>query len=280
MRTRTCSNPPPAYGGDICLGLHTEEALCNTQPCPGTRTHTHTRTHDKPLKGSDSATNPSQVHCLFSLVPQRALMHDWCAAEGTQTSHTHRTHTGQTVRYTVITIYRELVQLVRVVPLWLQRGSDACASLWCPVSNWKPVLRKQQWDKAMLSGLQFYTRWSQAHTQTDTHSCLLFSKKSLWLAPDFTHTSCTTICPQRWLISNNPVIMKCVIDRSKGHFPGQRSGSLSGQHFWRRVKLVSCSRTPECSRWLHGGVNPGATLKSCLPSHFKYPAAIGVLLWV
>ncbi|XP_076868946.1 semaphorin-5A [Brachyhypopomus gauderio] len=34
VRTRTCSNPPPAYGGDICLGLHTEEALCNTQPCP------------------------------------------------------------------------------------------------------------------------------------------------------------------------------------------------------------------------------------------------------
>uniref|UniRef100_A0A2K6A0K6 Semaphorin-5A n=1 Tax=Mandrillus leucophaeus TaxID=9568 RepID=A0A2K6A0K6_MANLE len=34
MRTRSCSNPAPAYGGDICLGLHTEEALCNTQPCP------------------------------------------------------------------------------------------------------------------------------------------------------------------------------------------------------------------------------------------------------
>ncbi|KAF7691769.1 semaphorin-5A isoform X1 [Silurus meridionalis] len=34
IRTRSCSNPPPAYGGDICLGLHTEEALCNTQPCP------------------------------------------------------------------------------------------------------------------------------------------------------------------------------------------------------------------------------------------------------
>ncbi|XP_036374893.1 semaphorin-5A-like isoform X1 [Megalops cyprinoides] len=32
-RTRTCSSPAPAYGGDICLGLHTEEALCNTQPC-------------------------------------------------------------------------------------------------------------------------------------------------------------------------------------------------------------------------------------------------------
>lgn len=35
MRTRSCTNPAPAYGGDICLGLHTEEALCSTQPCPG-----------------------------------------------------------------------------------------------------------------------------------------------------------------------------------------------------------------------------------------------------
>lgn len=37
MRTRSCTNPAPAYGGDICLGLHTEEALCNTQTCPGTQ---------------------------------------------------------------------------------------------------------------------------------------------------------------------------------------------------------------------------------------------------
>ncbi|XP_029304398.1 semaphorin-5B-like isoform X1 [Cottoperca gobio] len=33
QRTRTCSNPPPASGGDICIGLHTEEALCNTHAC-------------------------------------------------------------------------------------------------------------------------------------------------------------------------------------------------------------------------------------------------------
>eukprot|EP00066_Takifugu_rubripes_P022748 XP_011612014.1 PREDICTED: semaphorin-5B [Takifugu rubripes] len=33
QRTRSCNSPPPANGGDICLGLHTEEALCNTHPC-------------------------------------------------------------------------------------------------------------------------------------------------------------------------------------------------------------------------------------------------------
>lgn len=35
QRTRTCSSPPPANGGDICIGLHTEEALCNTHVCEG-----------------------------------------------------------------------------------------------------------------------------------------------------------------------------------------------------------------------------------------------------
>ncbi|XP_072253656.1 semaphorin-5B isoform X5 [Leuresthes tenuis] len=33
QRTRSCSSPPPANGGDICIGLHTEEALCNTHTC-------------------------------------------------------------------------------------------------------------------------------------------------------------------------------------------------------------------------------------------------------
>ncbi|KAJ1190151.1 hypothetical protein NDU88_006890 [Pleurodeles waltl] len=35
QRTRTCTNPAPSNGGDICIGLHTEEALCNTYPCEG-----------------------------------------------------------------------------------------------------------------------------------------------------------------------------------------------------------------------------------------------------
>ncbi|XP_060723445.1 semaphorin-5B isoform X1 [Tachysurus vachellii] len=35
QRTRTCSNPAPSYSGDICIGLHTEEALCNMHECEG-----------------------------------------------------------------------------------------------------------------------------------------------------------------------------------------------------------------------------------------------------
>ncbi|KAI4793312.1 hypothetical protein KUCAC02_032806 [Chaenocephalus aceratus] len=35
QRTRSCNSPAPANGGEICLGLHTEEALCNTHTCDG-----------------------------------------------------------------------------------------------------------------------------------------------------------------------------------------------------------------------------------------------------
>ncbi|KAL6456161.1 hypothetical protein MHYP_G00360120 [Metynnis hypsauchen] len=35
QRSRSCSNPAPKHSGDICIGLHTEEALCNTQECEG-----------------------------------------------------------------------------------------------------------------------------------------------------------------------------------------------------------------------------------------------------
>lgn len=35
QRTRSCTNPAPALRGDICIGLHTEEALCNTHACQG-----------------------------------------------------------------------------------------------------------------------------------------------------------------------------------------------------------------------------------------------------
>ncbi|XP_056244939.1 semaphorin-5B isoform X2 [Seriola aureovittata] len=33
QRTRSCNSPVPSNGGDICIGLHTEEALCNTHTC-------------------------------------------------------------------------------------------------------------------------------------------------------------------------------------------------------------------------------------------------------
>lgn len=36
QRTRSCTSPVPSPGEDICLGLHTEEALCSTEACPGT----------------------------------------------------------------------------------------------------------------------------------------------------------------------------------------------------------------------------------------------------
>ncbi|XP_078378395.1 SCO-spondin-like isoform X2 [Oculina patagonica] len=33
-RTRTCTNPPPSYGGNHCLGNAREKQLCNKQACP------------------------------------------------------------------------------------------------------------------------------------------------------------------------------------------------------------------------------------------------------
>ncbi|XP_062853202.1 semaphorin-5B [Trichomycterus rosablanca] len=35
QRTRACSNPAPSHSGESCVGLHTEEALCNTHKCDG-----------------------------------------------------------------------------------------------------------------------------------------------------------------------------------------------------------------------------------------------------
>ncbi len=34
-RTRTCTNPAPAHGGEGCTGLLAEEEPCNKQACPG-----------------------------------------------------------------------------------------------------------------------------------------------------------------------------------------------------------------------------------------------------
>ena len=34
-RSRTCTSPPPRYGGNYCLGNPREKQLCNKQSCPG-----------------------------------------------------------------------------------------------------------------------------------------------------------------------------------------------------------------------------------------------------
>ena len=36
-RSRSCTNPPPAYGGEECKGDKQEIRSCNQQPCPGFR---------------------------------------------------------------------------------------------------------------------------------------------------------------------------------------------------------------------------------------------------
>ena len=36
FRTRRCDNPPPAFGGEKCVGVYNESKSCmNNTPCPG-----------------------------------------------------------------------------------------------------------------------------------------------------------------------------------------------------------------------------------------------------
>ena len=43
-RSRSCSNPAPAFGGADCVGSTQESQECNTQPCPGMIEISHSKT--------------------------------------------------------------------------------------------------------------------------------------------------------------------------------------------------------------------------------------------
>jgi len=35
IKTRSCNNPAPAFGGAVCVGIAEASQKCNTNPCPG-----------------------------------------------------------------------------------------------------------------------------------------------------------------------------------------------------------------------------------------------------
>ncbi|XP_061129017.1 semaphorin-5B-like isoform X2 [Syngnathus typhle] len=88
QRTRSCDNPPPANGGGICIGLHTEEALCNTHTCEGWglwsdwgdcdeeglqyRSHSCGENQEANLcQGNISQARPCQTHEVAVILPEQ-----------------------------------------------------------------------------------------------------------------------------------------------------------------------------------------------------------------
>uniref|UniRef100_A0A4W3JF97 Semaphorin-2A n=1 Tax=Callorhinchus milii TaxID=7868 RepID=A0A4W3JF97_CALMI len=84
QRTRTCTSPAPTNGGDICIGLHTEEALCNTHSCEAgwsewskwtvcgeEGTQSRSRCCDLPNPGTTQCVGNSTQHrpCLYNEIP-------------------------------------------------------------------------------------------------------------------------------------------------------------------------------------------------------------------
>ncbi|KAL4618071.1 semaphorin-5B-like [Arapaima gigas] len=82
QRTRSCSDPAPAGGGDICIGLHTEEALCNTNlceagwtawsdwaPCEDTGLQLRSRTCQDPGAGHCPGNSTERRDCLPNEIP-------------------------------------------------------------------------------------------------------------------------------------------------------------------------------------------------------------------
>lgn len=82
QRTRTCTRPPPANGGDICVGLHTEEALCNTHACQGGNLY-------EIIPNNRMWLSRSQTPCKAQDVEHRSLM--WIRLEIWESTHSKKT---------------------------------------------------------------------------------------------------------------------------------------------------------------------------------------------
>lgn len=120
------------------------------------------------------------------------------------------------------------------------------------------------------------------HTHSQGKNTLTLPQQSLRQSCMSEHTRSAplaTICQRHKLISKNLVIMKYVIGPPRDTCWAKGQVHCQGSTFGKWMKLVCCSRTPECSRWLHGGVDAGATLKGSCSPHFNFPAVILVLLW-
>ncbi|XP_073929389.1 semaphorin-5B isoform X2 [Castor canadensis] len=90
QRTRSCTSPAPSPGEDICLGLHTEEALCATQACPegwspwsewGVCTEDGAQSRSRrceelvPGPGACAGNSSQSRPCPYSEIPGFSLIH-------------------------------------------------------------------------------------------------------------------------------------------------------------------------------------------------------------
>ncbi|XP_071336940.1 semaphorin-5B isoform X2 [Trachinotus anak] len=90
QRTRSCNSPAPANGGDICIGLHTEEALCNTHTCDGHLIKVSTSNGGQQEELSEQNTNEEPRGLTPFPLTRQCEYADGCAARREQVMETEQ----------------------------------------------------------------------------------------------------------------------------------------------------------------------------------------------